>query len=50
MNKRTRSHLAFAVALGMGIMGAAQAADGGATEEQAVAMVKKGIAFMKANG
>ncbi|MCV2353779.1 cache domain-containing protein [Paucibacter sp. B2R-40] len=26
------------------------AADGGATEEQAVAMVKKGVAFIKANG
>ena len=28
----------------------AHAADGGATKEQAVAMVKKGVAFFKANG
>ncbi|WP_085316114.1 cache domain-containing protein [Derxia lacustris] len=28
----------------------AQAADGGATAEQAVAMVKKGVAFIKASG
>ena len=27
-----------------------QAADGGATAEQAAAMVKKGVAFIKANG
>ncbi|MBI5258961.1 MAG: cache domain-containing protein [Burkholderiales bacterium] len=27
-----------------------QAAEGGATKEQAVAMVKKGVAFIKANG
>lgn len=32
------------------VSGSAQAADGGATADQAVQMVKKGLAYIKANG
>ena len=44
----------FNAGWGAALMGAliasAHAADGGATPDQAVAMVKKGVAFIKANG
>lgn len=36
--------------LGLGVQGIAHAAEGGATKDEAVAMVKKGVAFIKANG
>jgi cytochrome c len=44
-----RLHFTLAAAL-LGLATAAGAAEGGATAEQATAMVKKGIAFIKANG
>jgi cytochrome c len=47
MIKRVRFTVAAAL-LAAGTL--AQAADGGATAEQATAMVKKGVAFIKANG
>ncbi|MCV2351638.1 cache domain-containing protein [Paucibacter sp. Y2R2-4] len=50
MNKKTGLTLALALALSGITALNARAAEGGATEEQAVAMVKKGVAFMKANG
>ena len=43
----TRSLLAAVTGLALSC---AHAADGGATPDQAVAMVKKGVAFIKANG
>ena len=50
----TFSMFAFTAALIAGLGACAplvcMAADGGATEEQAVAMVKKGVAFIKTNG
>ena len=45
--KRIQSSIATAL-LAAGAL--TQAADGGATAEQATAMVKKGVAFIKANG
>ena len=45
------SLLRFALAaLALGVCSAATAAAGGATEAEATAMVKKGVAFIKANG
>ncbi|MEJ6006075.1 cache domain-containing protein [Paucibacter sp. AS339] len=50
MNKKTGLNLALALIVGFAPPLIASAAEGGATEEQATAMVKKGIAFIKANG
>lgn len=59
LNKRqekalTLSGAALALALAVGALGllptSGQAAEGGATPEQATAMVKKGVAFIKTNG
>jgi len=50
MSKKTGWILALALGLSGFSALNARAAEGGATEEQAVAMVKKGIAFIKANG
>ena len=42
--------LAAALAVALVVPLAAQAAEGGATESDATSMVKKGVAFIKANG
>jgi cytochrome c len=50
MTTRPCTLIRMAQALGLGLMlaASAHAADGGATKEQAVAMVKKGVALVKA--
>ena len=45
-----RFNAGWVAALVGALITSAQAADGGATPEQAVAMVKKGVAYIKANG
>lgn len=48
-----KSTVRFAVAAGMALIvatGASMAADGHATKDEAVAMTKKAVAFIKANG
>lgn len=42
--------VALILCLATGVPALTHAADGGATEAEAVAMVKKGVAFIKANG
>jgi cytochrome c len=46
---KTKLALMLSLALSVGAF-SAHAADGGATKEEAVAMVKKGVAYVKANG
>jgi len=46
---KTKLALMLSLALSAGAF-SAHAADGGATKEEAVAMVKKGVAYVKANG
>jgi cytochrome c len=52
MNRTLHTPIALAIAIAALALAAApaQAADGGATADQATAMVKKGVAFIKANG